>query len=97
MSDEFLNNEENDDLIELIDENGESVTFELLAAFDFNDTHYLAVSEPIDDEDAEIEVIILKVIPDEDGNDTYVPPEDDEADAAFEAFQALVNSDSEEE
>ena len=82
-----------DGLIELIDEDGESQTFELLGAFDMDGEHYLAVSEPTDETDIEsMEVFILKTIEDEDGNDIYVTPEDDEADAAFEFFLNMVDA-----
>ena len=84
-----------DGLIELIDEEGESQKFELLGAFDMDGEHFLAVSEPTDEEDEDIEsmeVFILKTIEDEDGNDIYVTPDDDEADAAFEFFLNMVDA-----
>ena len=84
------------ELIELIDEDGETQTFELLAAFDLNDAHYLAVSEPIEDEDVEsVEVFILKTVTDEEGNDSYVTVEEDESDVAFQHFLTLVEAEEE--
>ena len=100
MVEEFENREpeieEENDLIELVDEEGETQVFELLGSFEMDGNQYLAVSEPTDEEDPEsLEVFILKTIPDEDGNDTYVPAEGDEADAAFNHFLTLVDAEEE--
>ena len=104
MLNEFENHEEElndeaveDDLgtIELVDENGETQVFELLAAFDLNGSHYLAVADPIEEEDPEsVEVFILKTETDEDGNDTYVTVEDEESDLAFNHFLSLVDAET---
>ena len=89
--------EEEDDLIELVDEDGETRVFELMGSFSMNGENYLAVSDPVEEEDPEsIEIFILKIVTDEEGNDTYVPPEDKEADAAFEYFLTLVDAEEEE-
>ena len=86
-----------DDIIELVDENGETTQFELLGSFDMKGQHYLALSEPSEEEDPDsMEVFILKVVPDEDGNDTYRAVEDQEADEAFEAFLKIVDGQTEE-
>ncbi len=88
--------EEEQDLIELVDEEGNNQVFELLGTFDLNGNHYLAVSEPVEEEDPEsLEVFILKTVTDEDGNDTYVPAEDQEADDAFDYFLTLVDAEEE--
>ncbi len=93
---ESMDGEENEDLIELVDEEGETQVFELLAAFDLNDQHYLAVADPIEEEDPEsVEVFILKTEKDADGNDTYVTVEDQEADDAFDHFLTLVDAEEE--
>ncbi len=90
--------DENNDLIELVDESGETTLFELLGSFPFNDSHYLAVTPPTGEDDPEsMEVFILKVIQDADGNDTYVTPDDAESDAAFNHFLTLVDAEEEEE
>ena len=94
--DEELDDNLEDDLIELVDEDGETTTFELLGTFDLNEVHYLAVSEPIGEEDPEsVEVLILKTVQDEDGNDTYVPAEDEESEAAFNYFLSIVDAEAE--
>lgn len=85
--------EETYDVIELVDEEGETQEFELLASFDLNDQHYIAVAEPTEEEDPEsMEVFILRTETDQDGNDTYVTVEDEEADEAFNYFLSLVDA-----
>ena len=97
--DEELDEElEEMETIELVDEEGETQVFELLAAFDLDDEHFLAVSEPIDEDDPEsVEVLMLKTVPDEDGNDTYVSCDEEESDRAFNYFLTLVEAEAEEE
>ena len=95
MEDEM--EEMEDDIIELVDENGETTLFELLGAFDMKGQHYLALSEPTEEEDPDsLEVFILKIVPDGEGGDTYVAVEDEEADEAFEAFLRIVEAQPEE-
>ena len=48
-----LNTEEADDLIELVDEEGETQVFELLGSFELEGNNYLAVADPEEEEDAE--------------------------------------------
>ena len=86
--------EERDDIVTLVDENGEEVEFELIDTVEMNGNEYVVLA-PLEedeydetDEDDE-EVIILKVEHNEDGEDSYVTVEDnDELDAVFEEFQA---------
>lgn len=92
MSDENVimpeENEEENDLVELIDENGEHTVFEHLATLEYEGESYLALCDPESDED-DLEVFILKIEQDEDGNDVYNVPEDDVADAVFEKLVKL--------
>ena len=74
--------EEENDRVELIDENGEHTVFEHLATLEYEGESYLALCDPEADED-DLEVFILKIDQDEDGNDVYNVPEDDVADAGF--------------
>jgi len=93
--DENLDGEEND-LIELVDENGEPQVFELMGSFELDGSHYLAVADPIEEDDPEsVEIFILKVEQDENGDDTYVTVEDKEADAAINYFLTLVDAEEE--
>ena len=99
MSDELNINpnapEEDDDIVELIDENGEKTLFEHLATLEYNGESYLALCDPEADED-DLEVFILKIDQDENGEDVYTVPDDDVADAVFEQIVKLSDSMGEE-
>lgn len=85
MSDEIRNNldpEEEDDLVELVDENGETTVFEHLATLEYEGESYLALCDP-ESEEEDLEVFILKIEQDENGEDVYNVPDDDVADAVF--------------
>lgn len=99
MSDELnLTPEEEDnedDLVELIDENGEKSVFEHLATLEYKGESYLALCDPEADEE-DLEVFILKIDQDENGEDVYTVPDDDVADAVFEQLVKLTDSMGEE-
>ena len=82
-------NEENDDLVELIDENGQHTMFEHLATLEYEGESYLALCDPGADED-NLEVFILKIEQDENGNDVYNVPDDEVADAVFAKLVELT-------
>ena len=84
MSDEIKNNlnPEEDDLVELIDENGETTVFEHLATLEYEGESYLALCDP-ESEEEDLEVFILKIEQDENGEDVYNVPDEDVADAVF--------------
>ncbi len=73
--------EDNDNIIELIDEEGESVQFEHLATIEHEGEFYLFLSEMSEEADMEdgeeCDVIIMKIEQDEDGNDVYIFEEDE--------------------
>ncbi|MBQ6398868.1 MAG: DUF1292 domain-containing protein [Clostridia bacterium] len=81
--------EEEDDLIELVDEEGNTTVFEHLATLEHKGETYLAVSDP-EQEGDELEVFILKIETDDKGEDIYTVPDDDVADEVYEAFLKLV-------
>ncbi len=87
MSDEIISNipeDENEDrIIEFIDENGESTLFEHLATLEYNGESYLAVCDPESD-DENLEVFILKIETDENGQEFYTVTDDDVSDAVFQ-------------
>lgn len=93
--------EEESNIIELVDENGESVSFEHLATLEHEGVYYIALMLLDDDhssEDEEGEVVIMQITEDEDGNECYVPVEDDELQAAvFEKFLALMAEEEEDD
>lgn len=92
-NDEFMDfeDEENDDLIELVDDNGESVTFEHLATLTYKGETYLALADPEAEDPEGLEVIIMKIDQDEVGSDIYTAPEDDVADAVFNEFMKMMD------
>ena len=95
MSDELNNTfdpEEEDDLVELVDENGETTVFEHLATLEYEGESYLALCDPESEE-----VFILKIEQDEDGNDVYNVPDDDVADAVFAKLVEMTEDLGEEE
>lgn len=85
-----MNNEDN--LIELIGDDGQTVSFEHLATLEYEGESYLVLGTPDDGSDTEdSEVYVLKIEQDEDGNDIYVDPEDDElSEKVFERFLQLM-------
>ena len=95
---EGLENDELDGLIELTDEDGNTEQYELLASFPVGDDQYLAVAEPMEEEEPEsVEVFFLKVEEDDDGNEVYVSVDDDKVDAVYEEFLKVVEAQDDEE
>jgi len=84
--------EERDDIIVLVDENGEETEFELLDTIEMDGNEYVVLL-PLDsyDEEEEMEeeeVVILKMERGDDGESSFVNIEDeDELDAVFEEFR----------
>jgi uncharacterized protein YrzB (UPF0473 family) len=79
--------------VELTDEEGNSVEFEVLDSVDYQGVEYLIVL-PLDEEAEEVE--ILEVVPGKDGNDSFMTVEDQEIlNAVFaefkERFQDIYN------
>ena len=100
MNDELNLNPQNedsseDDIVELIDENGEKTLFEHLATLEYKGESYLALCDP-EAYDEDLEVFILKIEQDENGDDVYTVPDDDVADAVFEQLVKLSDSMDEE-
>lgn len=75
-------------IIELIDEKGEALSFEHIMTLDYDETEYIVLApldqEPDTDED---EIVILRVEQDENGDDYYAVIEDEEELA--EVFSAV--------
>lgn len=89
--------DERDDIVILVDENGDEVEFEHIDTIDMNDNEYVVLA-PLDEEEDEDqedeedeEVIILKVEHNEDGEDSFVTIEDDdELEEVFNEFQSRM-------
>lgn len=97
--------EERDDIIILVDDNGEEAEFEYIDTIEMNGNEYVVLA-PLqdgdlsdqDEDDEEEEIIILKVERNENGEESYVAIEDDdELDAVFEEIQARIDEEYEEE
>jgi uncharacterized protein YrzB (UPF0473 family) len=93
--------EERDDLVVLVDENGEEVEFEHLDTIEMNGSEYVvllpASEEEDEDEQAADEVVILKIDHNENGEDSFVTvEEDEELEAVFEEFRSRMEEEEEE-
>ena len=73
-------NYEQDDLIELVDDEGNTVSFEHLATLQHEDVYYLVLSptDAEEDEEGSVPVVFMEIGEDENGEETYLPVEDDE-------------------
>jgi uncharacterized protein YrzB (UPF0473 family) len=90
--------EERDDLVVLVDENGEEAEFELLDTFEFNGSEYVVLLpfEQEDDGSDMGEVVILKIDRSENGDDSFLTIDnDDELDAVFEQFKIRMDEEFE--
>lgn len=78
---EIVNEEEemlDDEIIELIDESGKSVQFYHIATIDYKEDWYVFFT-PVEEVEgvSEDEVVIFKLGTDEEGNDVFLPIEDE--------------------
>ena len=92
------NNMEYDNIVELVDENDNTVRFEHLMTVDYQGDGY-ALLAPVDDIDGigEDEVVILKIEEGED-EDTYVGVEDEELlEKVFEEYLKIAEADEDDE
>ena len=102
MSDEFIttpgdNNSEEElnalsegDLIEMIDDDGETTTFIFVDALEYEEKLYLALADPEEDD----AVFFLQVDQDEEGNDVYTAPDEKLEDTLFEVFTQNRNNET---
>jgi len=87
---------EENNIIELVDENGEAVEFEHLMTLEHEGAYYIVLMAPEAEEGAEPsedegEVLILKMEKDDEGEDCYVTIDDDDvAQAVFDKFVAAL-------
>lgn len=105
MSDELKNNlpEEEDSVIELTDDDGNTVRFDYITTIDHEGELYILVSENTDDnedssEEEDVDVVILKIEKDEEtGEDIYVTVDDEEVgQAVFDKFMAMLDNEEDE-
>jgi uncharacterized protein YrzB (UPF0473 family) len=86
--------DERDDIVVLVDENGDEVEFEHIDTIEMNDNEYVVLApleEESEEEGEDEEVIILKIEHNEDGEDSFVTIEDDdELEEVFNEFQSRM-------
>lgn len=104
MADEIKNNipeeEEEDDIIELTDDEGNTVRFNYLTTIDYEGELYVLVTEDDGNDDSEeADVVILKIEKDEETQEDIYVTVDDEAigDAVFAKFMDMLNDEEDEE
>lgn len=90
---------ERDDILEMVDEDGNVLEFEHLLTFEVEDEYFLAMTSA---EDTELyhpdEVLIMRIEEDEDGEETFLPIEsDEELEELWEIFLSLYEEDEEDE
>lgn len=81
--------EEEVDILELTDEDGNDVAFEVLYSLDYQGDEYLVLA-PADEEAAEEGLTILKVVPGRKGVDDFVSVDEATALAVYEEFKELA-------
>lgn len=85
-------------VIELFDENGESIKFEHLDTISMNDKRYVVITPMIeeipDDEEVESDVYIMLIVTDENGEEMLeMIDNEQEIASVFEAFKAKSKDD----
>ena len=90
--------EDNNNLVQLLDENGNEINFEHLMTVEYEGSYYVVLEATEDTDDCkEGEAIILKIIRDEEsGDDVYATIEDEaEFNAVFEKCMAIMEEEDE--
>lgn len=93
--------EEREDIVVLVDENGDESEFEYLDTIEMNGNEYVVLT-PFGEEDEsdfeDEEVVILRVEHGSDGEDSFLSIEDEEElNQVFEEFQARMEDNYDEE
>ena len=86
------------DFITIVDEDGTEFELEVLTSLEYNGETYLAVTLATDDEDAELEVSILKSVEEDDGESTLCAIEDEaELETVYNLIMDQLYEEDEEE
>ncbi|MDO4482938.1 MAG: Holliday junction resolvase RuvX [Clostridia bacterium] len=89
--------EEANGIVELIDEEGNTVEFEHMATMEHEGKYYIVLYPITEEEDEDEGFVILEIAQDEEGNEFYASVEDDQlADMLAEKFLALLEEEGEE-
>ena len=94
MSEEF-----GDNLVTMVDENGEEFVLELLESIDYKDATYTAfLPADLDENDPDYGLVLLRNAVDENGDEVYDTIDDeDELNDVYEQFMRILFDDEEEE
>ncbi|HPY94769.1 MAG TPA: DUF1292 domain-containing protein [Clostridia bacterium] len=94
-----VNEELDSNIVELTDEDGQTTEFEYLTTIEHKGESYVVLLAPQEeDNDEEGEVVILRIQPDEKGEDTYVSCDSDEIEQeVFELFMEELDEEEDEE
>ncbi|MCX8129308.1 MAG: DUF1292 domain-containing protein [Clostridia bacterium] len=89
--------EERDDLVVLVDENGDEVEFEHIDTIEMNGNEYvILIPFTTEEEQDSDEVVILKIEHGEEGEDSFVSVEDEEElNQVFEEFKQRMEDEYE--
>lgn len=90
-------NDRSDNIVELVDENNDILSFEHIMTLDYADREYvvLAPLEAGADSNEEDEVVILRVEHDDNGDDYYMNIEDeDELEEVFAAVTEVLDEET---
>ena len=88
-----LNALEEGDIIEMVNDDGETVSFIFIDALEYDGDLYLALAEPEEDD----AVFFLKIEQDEDGSDIYSAPDEALENILFARFTEMRENDNQEE
>lgn len=90
---------EEDDIVVLKDEEGNDSKFYHIMTFDFENSFFVALTPETEVDGIQNgEVILLEIMEDEDGDDCYVPVEDEQRlDRVWDEFERLYNEEEEDE
>lgn len=87
-----MSEQERDDIVVLLGEDGEEVEFEHLDTIEMNDSEYVVLLPLDEQENEEVdEVVILKIERNDEGEDSFITVDDeDELNAVFEEFKSRM-------
>ena len=94
-----MDSNDQDDLIELVDEEGETTLFEHMATLEHQGETFLALTPAgaDEDDDADMEILIMQIQQDENGQDIYVRPDEALEEQVFEKFLKMIDEMEEED
>jgi len=87
-----------ENVIVLTDENGEEESFEYLDTVEYSDMEYVVLTPMASEESDELEVVILRILHEENGDDSFVTEENPEVlEAVFNIFRERYDEADDEE